>query len=77
MDSKGPQRTALRPFFLTIGNRLMKSLLRRFLSSSDGATAVEYGIIVALLSVVIVGAVTGLGQRLYNTLGLATNAINH
>jgi len=30
----------------------------------DGATAVEYGLIVALIAVVIIGAVTALGGQL-------------
>lgn len=32
-------------------------LIRRLLSDKSGATAIEYGLIVALLSLVIVGAV--------------------
>ncbi|MGH2729953.1 MAG: Flp family type IVb pilin [Actinomycetota bacterium] len=35
--------------------------LRRFLSREDGATAVEYGLMLALIAAVIVGAVTLLG----------------
>ena len=35
-----------------------------FLRDEDGATAVEYGIMVALIAVVIIAAVTLVGQNL-------------
>lgn len=38
--------------------------LRRTLDDQDGATAVEYGIMVALIAVVIIAAVFALGQQL-------------
>ncbi|TGP67718.1 MULTISPECIES: Flp family type IVb pilin [unclassified Mesorhizobium] len=37
----------------------MKSLLQRFLQDETGATAIEYGLLVAVLSLAIVG---GVGQ---------------
>jgi len=37
----------------------MKTLLQRFLEDETGATAIEYGLIVAVLSLAIVG---GVGQ---------------
>ena len=37
------------------------------LSSDRGATAVEYGLIVALIAVIIIVAVTVLGQNLFKT----------
>jgi pilus assembly protein Flp/PilA len=55
----------------------MKSLLQRFWANRNGATAIEYGIIIAFLSITVVGAITGLGNQLYNIMGSATNAINH
>jgi len=36
----------------------------RFMREEDGATAVEYGLMVALIAVVIMGAVTLLGTNL-------------
>ena len=36
----------------------------RFMREEDGATAVEYGLMVALIAVVIIGAVTLLGTAL-------------
>lgn len=37
--------------------------LRRFLFEETGATAVEYGIIAALIAAVIIVAVTSVGQK--------------
>ena len=39
----------------------------RFMKEEDGATAVEYGLMVALIAVVIIGAVTILGANLQGT----------
>ena len=39
------------------------SLFRRFLSDTSGATAIEYGLIAGLISVVIIGAVTNIGKN--------------
>lgn len=36
--------------------------LRNFVKDESGASAVEYGLLVALIAVVIIGAVTALGQ---------------
>ena len=38
--------------------------IRNFLSDEEGATAVEYGIMVALIAAVIIVAVTGIGTKL-------------
>ena len=38
--------------------------LMQFLKDEEGATAVEYGLMVALIAVVIIGAVTLLGTAL-------------
>jgi len=39
-------------------------LLRTRLSAEEGATAVEYGLLVAFIAVMIIGAVTMLGTQL-------------
>lgn len=39
-------------------------IIRRFLQSRSGATAIEYGLIVALLSLVIVAAVGSVGNEM-------------
>ncbi len=38
--------------------------LKRFLKDESGATAIEYGLIAALVAVAIIGAVTALGTSL-------------
>jgi len=53
----------------------MKSLYTRFIRDESGATAIEYGLIVALIAVVIIGAVTTLGSNLNTSLSTAGNAI--
>ncbi|MDV3251914.1 Flp family type IVb pilin [Devosia sp. BK] len=40
------------------------NILARFAQDESGATAIEYGLIAALISVVIIGAVTTLGGTL-------------
>ena len=45
-------------------NRLGGSLLMRaFFKNQSGATAIEYGLIAALIAVAIIGAVTTLGNE--------------
>ena len=41
----------------------MKSLFARFVKDQSGATAIEYGLIAGLISVVIITAVTSIGTR--------------
>ncbi len=38
--------------------------LKKLISNESGATAIEYGLIAALISVVIIGVVTNLGTSL-------------
>ncbi|MCZ7660471.1 MAG: Flp family type IVb pilin [Xanthobacteraceae bacterium] len=45
----------------------MKSLVSRFVQDESGATAIEYGLIAAGISVAIITVVNGLGSKLYNT----------
>jgi len=43
------------------------SILSRFLKNEAGATAIEYGLIAAGISVAIIATVTGLGTKLTST----------
>jgi Flp pilus assembly pilin Flp len=52
-------------------NRLFSALLR----SDDGATLVEYAIVVALIAIVAILAVTKLGSTTASHLGSAANSI--
>lgn len=42
----------------------MKKMISRFAADQSGATAIEYGLIAGLISVVIIGAITTLGTKL-------------
>lgn len=53
----------------------MINLVARFAKSKSGATAIEYGLIVALIAVVIIGAVTLLGTTLSGTFGNITSSL--
>ncbi|WP_116653298.1 Flp family type IVb pilin [Pelagibacterium sediminicola] len=43
------------------------SLFKKFAADESGATAIEYGLIAALISVVIIGVVFTLGDNLQTT----------
>ena len=45
----------------------MKKMLINFFKDEDGVTAIEYGLIAALIAVVIITAVTLVGDSLENT----------
>jgi pilus assembly protein Flp/PilA len=45
----------------------MRYFLERFVTDESGATAIEYGLIAALISVAIIGAVTSVGGKLTST----------
>lgn len=50
--------------------------LRRFLRDESGATAIEYGLIAAGISVAIILVVQGLGGKLNTTFTKVDNALN-
>jgi pilus assembly protein Flp/PilA len=54
----------------------MKQFFARFVQDESGATAIEYGLIVALIAVVIIGAVTTLGTNLNASLSTAGASIH-
>ena len=53
----------------------MSKLVLRFLKDNLGVTAIEYGLIAALVAVVIIGAVTTLGTNLNSTFKTVGNAL--
>ncbi|KAB2879899.1 MAG: Flp family type IVb pilin [Pseudorhodoplanes sp.] len=54
----------------------MKNLVKRFVSDESGATAIEYGLIAAGISVAIISVVSGLGGKLKDTFTKVQNAMN-
>ena len=47
---------------------MMMRFLKAFLAADDGATAVEYGLIVALIALSLVGVLSTLGSGIGGTL---------
>lgn len=47
--------------------------LRNLVKNSKGATAIEYGLIAALIAVAAIGAMTSLGGKLKNTFTNVSN----
>lgn len=45
----------------------MKNLFTRFVKDEEGATAIEYGLIAALIAVAIIGAISAVGTNLSTT----------
>ena len=53
----------------------MKHLFLRFLSDDTGATAIEYGLIAAGISLAIIAAVNGLGTNLSGVFSSVNNSL--
>jgi len=51
------------------------SIVRAFLRNEDGATAIEYGLIAAGISVAIIGAVNTVGTNLTTTFSSVASAL--
>jgi pilus assembly protein Flp/PilA len=45
----------------------MKTTIARFIRDENGATAIEYGLIAALIAVVVIAAATSVGSNLSAT----------
>ena len=52
----------------------MKTMIRLF-KEEDGATAIEYGLIAALISVAAIGAMTALGTQLSTLFTTVQNSL--
>jgi pilus assembly protein Flp/PilA len=53
----------------------MKTILARFVKDESGATAIEYGLIAAGISVAIIAVVQGLGTKLNTTFSSVSSAL--
>jgi pilus assembly protein Flp/PilA len=51
------------------------SIFTRFLNDQSGATAIEYGLIAALVSVAAIAAMTTLGTKLTSTFEAVSNQL--
>jgi pilus assembly protein Flp/PilA len=54
----------------------MKKLLAKLRKNESGATAIEYGLIAALIAVVIIAAVTTLGTNLSTKFNSVATAVS-
>ncbi len=54
----------------------MKSLFARFVKDESGATAIEYGLIAALISVVCIVTMTAVGSKLNAKFTSVSNGLN-
>ena len=53
----------------------MKTIFARFVRDESGATAIEYGLIAAGISVAIIAVVQGLGSKLNTTFTSVSSAL--
>jgi pilus assembly protein Flp/PilA len=54
----------------------MTKFVTRFLKDESGATAIEYGLIAALIAVVLVGALQAVGGSLGNAFNKISSDVN-
>ena len=50
--------------------------IRSFADTEEGVTAIEYGLIAALIAVVIIGAMTAVGDELENIFNTWSSAVS-
>ncbi len=55
----------------------MLRTLRNFIADESGATAIEYGLIAALVSVAAIGALHALGSALNDVFGVVSSQLNN
>ena len=53
----------------------MKRMFAKFLADESGATAIEYGLIAAGISIAILAAVNGLGSNLNNVFSSVNSSL--
>jgi len=53
----------------------MSNIFSRFMRDESGATAIEYGLIAALIAVVVIGAVTAVGTGLSTTFTTVSGSV--
>ena len=53
----------------------MKTMMKRFAADENGATAIEYGLIAALIAVAIIAAVRSVGTSLSTTFSTVATSL--
>jgi pilus assembly protein Flp/PilA len=54
---------------------IVMSKFLKLIRNESGATAIEYGLIAALIAVAAIGAMQGVGSKLNTTFGNVSNAL--
>lgn len=54
----------------------MGKIIKRFMKNEAGATAIEYGLIAALIAVVLIGAVSRLGNSVSGKFNTVSTAVS-
>ncbi len=54
----------------------MRNFIKRFAQDESGATAIEYGLIAALIAVAIIGTLTAIGPKLNTAFGKVSTGLN-
>ena len=62
---------------VVLGAKHMKSLINRFVKDESGATAIEYGLIAALIAVAAISALSSLGDQVEGTFEKASTTIEN
>jgi pilus assembly protein Flp/PilA len=57
------------------GDDFMSKLLAKFVANEDGATAIEYGLIAALIAVVIITGLTSVGTNLNTMMNTVATSV--
>ena len=60
---------------VTINRRPKMKILSKIMKNEDGATAIEYGLIAALIAVAAIVAMGNLGSNLSNTFNKVNNSL--
>lgn len=51
-------------------------MIKQFLQEEEGQTLVEYGLLISLIALVVIGVLTLLGGKIKNTFNTASGAMN-
>ena len=75
MNQKSSLREDLQFVSWVLTGNNMSKLFARFLKDESGATAIEYGLIAAGISLAIIGAVNGIGGNLSTKFGAINTSL--
>ena len=51
-------------------------MIKQFLQEEEGQTLVEYGLLISLIALVVIGVFTLVGSKIKNTFNAASNSMN-